>query len=155
MYAAEMKESQGGPEDASASALAGDLRILIGRLRRKLREQAHIGDLTWSQVAVLGHLESAGPATVTALAQALGMRPQSMGANVAILETAGLVSGVPDPADGRQTLLSLTPACRKWIKAGRAARQDWLSRAIQSKLTPPEQRELSTAIELLKRLVDQ
>jgi len=154
MYAAEMKESQGGPEDVSASALAGDLRILIGRLRRKLREQAHIGDLTWSQVAVLGHLESAGPATVTALAQALGMRPQSMGANVAILETAGLVSGVPDPADGRQTLLSLTPPAESGSKPARSSARLAVPRhSIQAH--PPEQRELATAIELLKRLVDQ
>lgn len=149
-----MKEQQVDPETARASALAGELRVLIGKLKRRLRDQAHLGDLTWSQMSVLSLLEREGPATVTTLARAEGMRPQSMGANVSALEAAGLVSGAPDPTDGRQTLLSLTVACREVIKAGRAAREDWLFRAIRTKFAPDEQEELASAVELLKRLVD-
>jgi DNA-binding MarR family transcriptional regulator len=80
------------------------------------------------------------------------MRPQSMGAVIAPLEAAGLVSGAPDPGDGRQTILSLTDACRKWVEEGRAARQDWLTRALQARLSPEEQDRLADAVELLKRL---
>lgn len=82
------------------------------------------------------------------------MRPQSMGPVIAALEGAGLVSGAPDPNDGRQTLLSLTDACRKWAQEGRAARQDWLTRTIQARLSPQEQDELAAVVELLKRLID-
>jgi DNA-binding MarR family transcriptional regulator len=139
---------------AAALELAGELRVVTGRLKRRLREQAHFGDLTWSQSAVLMRLERDGPATVTNLARAEGVRPQSMGATIAVLEEAGLISGVPDPADGRQTILSLTPACRKMIKAGRAAREDWLFQAIRTKLKTAEQGELASAVELLNRLVD-
>ena len=60
-----------------------------------------------------------------------------MGAVIAPLEAAGLVSGTPDPKDGRQTILSLTDACRKWVEEGRAARQDWLTRTLQARLSPP------------------
>lgn len=134
--------------------MATDLRILVGQLRRQLREQTNFGGLSWSQVSVLGHLERDGPATVTALARVEGMRPQSMGANVAALLKAGLVRGSPDPDDGRQTVLSLTPACRKMVKASRAAREDWLSHAIQTRLAPKEQAQLADAIGLLKRLVE-
>ena len=137
-----------------ARALAGELRVLIGQLKRRLREQTNLGDITWSQVSVLSLLERDGPATVTTLARAEGMRPQSMGATVASLQAAGLVSGSADPTDGRQTLLSLTATGRDWIKAGRAAREDWLSRAIQTKLAPAEQQKLADAVELLKRLVE-
>jgi DNA-binding MarR family transcriptional regulator len=77
-----------------------------------------------------------------------------MGATVSDLEAAGLVSGAPDPADGRQTILSLTAACREMIKASRAAREDWLFRAIRTKLAPTEQEALATGVELLKRLAD-
>lgn len=91
---------------------------------------------------------------MTSLARAEGMRPQSMGATVSALEAAGLVNGSPDPEDGRQTILSLSPACREWIKAGRAAKEDWLFRAIQSKLSPEEQGELAKGVELLKRLAE-
>jgi DNA-binding MarR family transcriptional regulator len=149
-----MNELPGDSDAALAAALAGELRVLIGALKRRLREQAHLGDLTWSQISVLSRLEREGPATVTTLARAEGMRPQSMGANVSVLEAAGLVSGAPDPTDGRQTILSLTAACREWVDADRAAREDWLFRAIRANLAPEEQKELAGAVKLLKRLVD-
>jgi len=139
-------------KDRSARTLAAELRVLVGLLKRRLREQATLGDLTESQIGVLRRLDGDGPATVTGLARAEGMRPQSMGANVAALEAAGLVSGAPDPNDGRQTIWSLTAACREKVKAGRTAREDWLFRAIQTHLSPTEQEELVQAIELLKRL---
>lgn len=135
-------------------AMAGDLRVLIGKLNRKLREQGHSSDLTTSQKTVLLRLEAGGPATVTTLAKAAGVRPQSMGATVSALEAAGYVSGAPDPDDGRRTILSLTPACREKILTGRAARQDWLYQTIRKKLTPDEFHDLAASIELLKRLVE-
>src|SRR6202023_1271823 len=145
-----MNDQQRDPQATRAATLAGELRVLIGKLKRRLREQGQLGDLTWSQTSVLSRLEREGPATVTSLARAEGMRPQSMGATVSALEAAGLVSGSPDPKDGRQTILSLTAACQEWIKAGRAAKEDWLFRAIQSKLSPEELGELARAVELLK-----
>lgn len=149
-----MKKPKIDPATANAMATAVELRVLVGKLRRRLREQANLGGLSWSQVSVLGHLERDGPATVTTLARAEGMRPQSMGANVSALLNAGLVSGSQDPNDGRQTVLSLTPACRELIKASRAAREDWLFHAIQTQLAPQEQVQLASAVELLKRLVE-
>jgi DNA-binding MarR family transcriptional regulator len=138
---------------ARVSALAQDLRALLGKLKRRLRDQAHGGDLTPSQVSALLRLERDGPTTASSLARAEGMRPQSMGSVIAALEGAGLVSGTPDPTDGRQTLISLTDACRKWVEEGRAARQDWLTRSLQAHLTPQEQDQLAEAVELMKRLV--
>jgi DNA-binding MarR family transcriptional regulator len=82
------------------------------------------------------------------------MRPQSMSAIVVPLEEAGLVSGAPDPDDGRQTLLSLTPKCLKWVQEGRAARQDWLTATVARKLSVREQERLQAALELLARLVE-
>jgi DNA-binding MarR family transcriptional regulator len=137
-----------------ASILAQDLRALLGKLKRRLREQAHVGDLTPSQVSVLLRLAKHGPATASNLARAEGMRPQSIAPVIVALESAGLVSGAPNPADGRQTLLSLTDACRTWVEEGRAARQDWLTCLLDARLSPQEQDEVAKAVELLKRLVD-
>jgi DNA-binding MarR family transcriptional regulator len=150
-----MNAAQDHQQATQASALAQDLRALIGKLKRRLREQAHVGDLTPSQVSVLLRLEKDGPATASNLARAEGMRPQSIAPVLAALEAGGLVSGAPDPEDGRQTLLSLTEACRKWIEDGRAARQDWLTRALQARLSPQEQSQVAKAVELLKRLIDE
>jgi DNA-binding MarR family transcriptional regulator len=149
-----MKKSRRGPDDARATALAGALRGVVGKLRRRLREHSPTGELTWSQVSVLGHLEREGPATVTRLARAEGVRPQSMGATVSALEAAGLVLGSPDPGDGRQTIWSLTPVSRQWVASFRAAREDWLFGAIRARLSKAEQEELLRAVGLLERLVD-
>ena len=134
--------------------LAGELRILIGKLRRRLREESHLGDITMSQASVLSRLEREGPATVSSLARAEGMRPQSMAATVLALSEAQMVTGSPDPLDGRQTILTLTDSCRAWIAASRAAREDWLARTLETRLTPAEVTELNSAVTLLKRLTE-
>ena len=80
------------------------------------------------------------------------MRPQSMSAIVTPLQKSGLIGGAPDPSDGRQTLMSLTPKCLKWLQESRAARQDWLVTIISQKLSADEQKKLHQALELLARL---
>ena len=136
------------------SELAASLRAVLGKLVRRLREKSATDELTWPQKSALSHVEREGPLTVSSLARIEGVRPQSMGATVAALEAAGLVRGAPDPEDGRQTLMSLTPACVEMLRAGRAARQDWLQHAIRSHLTADEQQELARAVRLLARLAD-
>ena len=141
------------PSTARTAALATDIRGVVGRLKRRLREQGSVGDLTPSQVSVLLRLEREGPSTTSNLARREGMRPQSMGAVLAPLEAAGMVCGASDPADGRQTILSLTESCRTWIEEGRTARQDWLTRMLHEKLSAEEQGTLADAVALLKRLL--
>ena len=111
-------------------------------------------DLTPSQISVVLRLEKDGSATVSSLARTEGMRPQSMSAVVTPLQELGLVRGVPDPSDGRQTLMLLTPKCLKLLQEGRAARQDWLTTTISQKLSTHEQVKLQAALELLTRLVE-
>jgi DNA-binding MarR family transcriptional regulator len=134
--------------------VAREIRTVIGRLNRRLRAQAVIGDLTWSQKVVLLHLEQGGAATVSTLARLEGVRSQSMGAIVAELQAAGLVQGDADPSDGRQTLLSLTAACRDMIETGRAAREDWLVRTMEAKFSPEQIEELGRAMRLLGQLAE-
>ena len=149
-----MKPERADPESTAASALAAELRIVIGALRRRFREQADEGDLTSAQKSVLLRLERDGPTTRSALARAEAMRPQSMGAIIAALEAAGHVAGAPDPSDGRQTILSLTAHFRDRVSAARTARKDWLLRVLQARLTAQEQRQLAGAVELLERLLE-
>lgn len=141
-------------QTARAAVLAAELAALVGKIKRRLREQASVGDLTQSQMAVLRRLEKDGPATSSGLARAEGMRPQSMGPLVAALEQAGFIAGTPDPNDGRQTILALTATFRGSIEAGRAARQDWLTRTIEARLSPGERARVAAAVELLNRLVE-
>src|ERR1044072_8308935 len=88
--------------------LASDLRVVVGQLIRRLR--AEQGRFSISQGAVLGRLDREGPQSVSDLAAAERVRPQSMAQTVADLESAGLVDRSPDPDDGRRALVSLTAA---------------------------------------------
>ena len=142
------------PATEQAAALAEQLRGTISRVNRRLREEGNFGDFTLSQSKVLIQLERNGPMTVTALAETEGMRPQSMSGLVSALKAAGMVEGTPDPNDGRQTVLSLTDKCRRTVATARAAKQDWLFRTLQQKLTAAEQQKVAGAIALLDRLLE-
>jgi DNA-binding MarR family transcriptional regulator len=149
-----MAKSSSAPEAPAVAPLAAEIRISLGKLIRRLREQSHPGDFTSAQKSVLHRLDRDGPTTVSALARAESVRPQSMRVTVAGLEAMRAISGKPDPTDGRQTLIELTPGFRKTVKASRAAREDWLVRALQAQLSPQEQTQLAAAVKLLQRLAD-
>ena len=149
-----MSNRKSSTQTRPASTLATELRAVFRKIKLRLREHAGHGDLTAAQVSVVLRLEKDGPATVSSLARAEGMRPQSMSAVVAPLLESGLVRGAPDPGDGRQTLMALTPKCLKWLEEGRAARQDWLTTRISQKLSVQEQEKLQEALALLTRLVE-
>ncbi|MDR5759186.1 MarR family transcriptional regulator [Caballeronia sp. LZ035] len=138
----------------SADELASALRSVVSRLKRNMRAQSAYGDLTGTQTAVLLRLERDGPASVSELAQAEGIRTQSMGTAVAALMAGGHIVGTPDPDDGRRTILSLTKTSLTMIRKGRSARQDWLSRTIRVRLSSTEQAQVAGAVALLARLVD-
>ncbi len=149
-----MSKSPPVPQFETASNLAAQIRTILSRLKRRLREHGGREDLTPSQISVLLRLEKDGAATVSGLARAEGVRPQSMSAIVTSLQDAGLVSGIPDPHDGRKTLMSLSRKCGKRLRERRAARQDWLTAMILEKLSAQEQRRLSIALHLLSRLAE-
>lgn len=138
----------------TAAAVATELRGVLGRLNRRLRQQADVGDLTRSQLNVISRIDREGPASVSDLARAEGMRPQSMGATVAALEEGGYVRRDADPADRRKTLISLSDAARKHIAESRHVRQDWLQRVLARELTAGELETVRDALALLARVAD-
>ena len=149
-----MNNRKPSPQTGAASTLAAEMRTVFRKLKLRLREHGGHSDLTPSQISVVLRLEKDGSATVSSLARAEGMRPQSMSAVVTPLQASGLVKGTPDPHDGRQTLMSLTPKCLKSMQEGRAARQDWLTARISQKLSVQEQEKVQAALALLTRLVE-
>ncbi|MBS0219440.1 MAG: MarR family transcriptional regulator [Proteobacteria bacterium] len=148
-----MADRSDGTAEIRSLALAKELRALIGKLKRRLREQASIGDLTPSQASVLFRLRETS-ATISELAALEGVRPQSMGATVAALEGAGLIRGAAHPSDGRKVVWSLTSVFRKRVETGHAAQADWLFRTISRELSAAEQEQLDAGLRLIRRLVD-
>lgn len=136
----------------AAAAAARDLRVVFGRVRRRLTEVASAEDLSASQTSVLVRLIKEGPASASVLAGAERVRPQSMAAIIAALEDRGLVERHPDPGDGRRQLVTLTAAGRARAAGGRAARDEWLVRAFQERYTDAERSIIIEALGLLDRL---
>jgi DNA-binding MarR family transcriptional regulator len=139
------------PTEVDISTTAGELRVAIGRLIRRLRAER---DFSISHTAVLGRLDREGARTVSALALAERVRPQSMAQTVAELGEEQLVTRRPDPDDRRQTLIELSELGRETLKRERARGDDWLARAIDEGLSPSEQRMLARAVPLLTRLAE-
>src|SRR5579875_2069387 len=86
--------------------LASELGGVIGLLVRRLRANKAV---PLSQATVLGRLCRDGPQSVSDLAQAEHVRPQSMAQTVNELEAGGLVSRRPDPVDRRRAVVEVTP----------------------------------------------
>ncbi|MDX6641011.1 MAG: hypothetical protein QOF12_2022 [Solirubrobacteraceae bacterium] len=139
------------PRTSAPAPLASDLREVLGGLVRRLRTQHRF---SLSQGAVLGRLDREGPRSVSELATAERMRPQSMAQAVGDLEGAGLVARRADPADGRRALVELTDDGRAALAADRRQRVGWLAEAIARELTPAERATLAEAVGLLRRLAD-
>ncbi len=129
--------------------LASELRMVLGHLVRRLRAERRF---SLSQAAVLGRLDREGMRSIGDLAVAERVRPQSMTQTISDLEGDGLIERHADPSDGRRSLVELTEQGRLTLEADRRQREGWLARAIAEDLSEEEQRVLTQALGLLRRL---
>jgi len=142
------------PVDSTKAAM--ELAIAMTRLRGRLRQESQQEAQQWSMhhLAVLRRVFDLGTTTAGALAVSEHVRPQSMTDTVAALRAGGLLAAAADPADGRRTLLTVTPAGVALLDSVVTSREEWLAGAIAANLTPTEQRTLVRATELLTRLAE-
>ena len=136
--------------ETDAAPLASELRVVLGQLIRRLRAEHRF---PLSHGAVLGRLDREGERSVSDLAVAERVRPQSMAQTVADLEGEGFVARRPDPDDGRRALVSLTAAGRAELGADRQRREGWLVKAIED-LPDDDRVVVERAIVLLRHLAD-
>ena len=139
------------PTKTDPALLASDLRVVLGQLMRRLRAEHRF---PLSHGAVLGRLDREGPQSVSDLAAAERVRPQSMAQTVGDLEADGLVVRSPDPDDRRRALVQLTDEGIATLQAERRRREGWLERAIAEDLTGAQQAVLKDAVDLLRQLAD-
>jgi DNA-binding MarR family transcriptional regulator len=136
----------------SASGLAHALRPALMRLARSLR---HIRDdsldLQTNQLSVMAVLLNDGDMLMGELAATEKVQPPSMTRIVNGLEERGYLARRPDPRDGRQCLVTLTPAGREVILANRRRRDEWLTVRI-AELDPAEREVLGQAVAILAKV---
>ncbi len=131
--------------------LAHELREAVGRVVRRLRAEP---GPSVGRMAVLGRLDREGPSSISDLAARERMRPQSMAQTVHDLETGGLVSRRPDPADRRRHFIELTPAGLDLLQATRSRREGWLAEVLERELDADERALVQEALVLLHRIAD-
>jgi DNA-binding MarR family transcriptional regulator len=134
----------------SQSHTAAELRLVIGRLIRSIR-QHNAGGLTPSQVSALATIEELGPIRISDLATR-----ESMGAPVATrvttsLEDLGYIKRVQDSQDKRACLVALTPSGQKVLKNLWEERTAGINQRIQM-LTKSEIAALNAALPVLDKL---
>jgi DNA-binding MarR family transcriptional regulator len=137
--------------DPNPTLIASELRAVLGALVRRLRTENRF---PWSQAAVLGRLDREGPQSVSDLAVAERVRPQSMAQTVADLELAGHVARRPDPGDRRRAIVELTAEGLAALTADRRLREGWLAQAIAEDLSVDQQAVLHDATQLLRLLAE-
>ncbi|MGI8529211.1 MAG: MarR family winged helix-turn-helix transcriptional regulator [Geodermatophilaceae bacterium] len=137
---------------ATPPALAHDLRLAVMRLSRRLRSQRADTSMTLTHLAALSTLHAKGPMTPGELAAHERVQPPSMTRVVCALEERGFVLRTPHPTDGRQVIVSLTPAAEEFLLAEIRMREAWLSQRL-AELTPEERDILKAASEVIGRLV--
>jgi DNA-binding MarR family transcriptional regulator len=139
----------------NAEVAVEDFAMALGLLVRRLLADAppELQEFSWTQKAILRRLEKQGPATAADLARAEGVKPQSMGTALGLLEKMGFVERKAHPTDGRQINIKLTARGITLRRKTKKATYAWLSRAIAG-LDKQEQTTLFKAGELIKRIAE-
>ncbi len=131
---------------------AAGLRVAIVRIQRQLR--AHSGsDITPSQSSALARIEQDGPVRLGALAELEGTTAATMSRVIDSLAVRSLIERVPDPLDGRASLVQLSPEGGALLHELRAGYTEALRGAL-AQLSAGERRVVRQSIPVLARLSD-
>ncbi|GAA2071606.1 MarR family transcriptional regulator [Streptomyces albiaxialis] len=136
-----------GPEGLD---LERELAVFLRRARATSGEMAREvhPDLEPAAYGLLVRLEDAGPQRATELAAYFGVGKATMSRQLGALDTLGLIARTPDPADGRASLVELTPEGHERFTRVRDARRSRYAR----KLASWDRQEIADLARLLHRL---
>ena len=143
-------ETRPGDGTIDQLALAGQLRLLIARLARQLRQQTAHG-LSPTQLTALAAIHKSGPVTLGALAELEQVAPPTITKVADKLQELGLIERQVDPADRRFVRVAVTTTGRETIDRMRAERDAWLGRRLDQ-LPPGDLERLAAAIDALGQL---
>jgi len=132
--------------------LAADLRLVVARLGRRLRQQS-AGGLTPTQLSILSTLEGSGAIHMGELARRESVAPPTITRIVTALGDAGLVSRTTNPDDARSAFVEVTAEGHEVLEAVRNERTALLVERLAG-LDDDEVATLAAALPLLERLVD-
>lgn len=122
------------------------------RLARRMRADIPTENLTPAMTALLATLFREGPMSGVALAEAEGLKPQSLTRLLAALEKRDMIARTPDAADRRNLIIAITVRGRQSLRWAMQQRRRWLAEAMADRLSDGERATLIEAAELMLRL---
>jgi DNA-binding MarR family transcriptional regulator len=137
---------------SSGTDLATRLRLAVTRTARRLRQEAG-GELSPTLAAALATVARHGPLTPSELATRERIQRPTATKLLAKLEAPGLVARTADPADGRSSLLAITPAGAALLAETRTRKDAYLARRLRS-LSAEDRATLRRASDILERLLE-
>ena len=137
--------------DAEAR-VATTLMVALARVHRQLRVLS-TNDITSSQISALARIKQMGPLRMGALAEAEGTTAVTMCKVINGLEERRLITRVPDPLDGRASLVEVGREGETLLSDLRARSTEALRGAL-AELNGAEHENVVAAIPVLERLSD-
>jgi DNA-binding MarR family transcriptional regulator len=132
------------------TTLGSQLRLVILRLGRRLRQQA-VGEVTPSQLSALSTVAKRGELTLGELAAIERIAPPSMTRIAARLEDQGLLERRADTSDRRVARVAVSGAGQALLDETRTRRDAFLSNRLQQ-FSDEERALLERAVPLLEKL---
>ncbi|MEP6842647.1 MAG: MarR family transcriptional regulator [Pseudolysinimonas sp.] len=127
-----------------------ELRMLLQRVARRIRNNRADGMMSDTQLGVLFRLELS-PATPGQLAERDRVTPPSMNRTLNTLEAAGFVARSPDPDDARKVVVTITNSGLELIFETRRLRTRWFTQQL-AELSAPERAAMEAVIPVLRRI---
>jgi DNA-binding MarR family transcriptional regulator len=140
--------------NTDSNKVAEALRVSIGLLVRRIRQLQIEGSLTLPETAALKRLDVFGATTATELAKQEQISPQSMGATLSALEKRRFIQRLPDPHDGRRSIVAIASSGAKALHENRSKRTRLLAQALAENFTREELQVLAAAAPLVERLAE-
>ena len=137
---------------STESERAARLRLAITRVARRLRQEAN-ADLSPSLTSALASIERHGPVTPSDLAHCERVQRPTITRVLARLEELELIGRAADPADGRSTLVTITPVGSALLSDLRTRRDAFLADRL-SRLSAEDRAVLDRASEVLESLLE-
>jgi DNA-binding MarR family transcriptional regulator len=136
-----------------APHFASRLRLAVARTARRLRQEGG-GGLSPTLASALASIDRHGPLTPSELADRERIKRPTATRLIGSLEENGLIGRTADPADGRSSLIALTPEGADLLRTQRTRKDAYLAQRLRA--LPAEDREtLARAVDLLERMLEE
>jgi DNA-binding MarR family transcriptional regulator len=140
-----------GPADEDQIELAARLRLVVGRLHRRIRIDGR-ESIPPLQLSALVTVEQHGPLRLSELARREAVTAPTMSRVLAALDEQGLVVRNPDPQDARGVLVTLSAEGADRLAEVRSHRTALVARRL-ARLDAAQRTQLEAALPALEALL--